>query len=157
MGDHLDRVPAAWRSYFFWRRVLHCRQGDIKQKLQLLRSTSVASLIYAAEAKRLSPTLVKTMQTFEHGLAVRLLHLPRRLDETYVDYFIRSRRAARAAINSHLSPLGQSLLQRHHSFTGHWLRHEPRVAQLLDINGPIQMQVDPQALHRPRLRRGRPP
>ena len=92
-----SRISAAWAAFGRLKHVLCNRRISFSQRFRLFEAAVKPVMLYGAAAWTMTAALDRRLETTRRCMLRKLLMLPRRLDECWVDYVSRSTHQAEYA------------------------------------------------------------
>ena len=117
------RVCAGFAHFYARRPQFTCRRVSLRKRILRVFSTVAKSVLWGAGGWTVSQPLLQRLETFGFTLLRRMLSLPGRPGEGFLEHMLRTPRAARQALN-HASQrsLAVLALEHIHGWAGHVAR-----------------------------------
>ena len=129
-------MAKARKKYYACRDVLECR-GPIKKRLQVFRSAVGGAALWYAAAATPNVQAMGALNTMQLEMVARMAGYKRRSEESWLDFRMRSLRAARQILhNSGAERWSTTWLRRHWQYRGHVVRagerEQPPASSIMD-------------------------
>eukprot|EP00439_Symbiodinium_sp_Y106_P073157 s2086_g13.t1 len=129
-------MSKARKKYFASRHVLECR-GPLKKRLRVFQATVGGAALWYASAAMPTAQAMGALNTMQLELVARMSGLKRQPEEAWLDFRLRSMRAARQIlVNLGLERWSTQWLRRHWQYRGHVtraaLRESPPASSRID-------------------------
>ncbi|CAE7550167.1 unnamed protein product [Symbiodinium necroappetens] len=119
-------MAKARKKYFASREVLECR-GPLKKRLQVFRTAVGGAALWYASAAPPNFQAMGALNTMQLEFVARMAGHKRRPDESWLDFRMRSLRAARQILsNAGMERWSTTWLRRHWQYRGHVVRAASR-------------------------------